>query len=373
MKKERESGIELFRIISMLLIIMGHTVGFGIFHDYSTDSFNFNYHFLNNAIGVLPNVAVAMFILTTGTFISKYRWNFKKIALLHGEISFYGWFILIVSLLFFKDSAVALMYPENIANCITPVTSQANWFASTYVVTMLLFPVIQSSLSYLHEKTGEYRKLMVCSAILFLILGISRPSTYFVTDLLWMIYLIFLGDYLETTRENDNRKASVNILTGIGIAILTGIASALCASLDALHIAPVEVMKYVFLNRYSPFSLLAAVYLIRGARKLRFKSVFINRIAKTSFAVYLIHEHAILKPILWNDILNIGYLADNNLMIVSVLIITFIIFAICSLIDLARIRFIEKPYEKFLKGNSRLNIAGYLDFLKENASTRQNK
>lgn len=88
-KKNRESNIELMRIIMMLLIIAHHyVVNSGITNLYNFSNITVNMIFLQ-VIGLFGKTIINCFILITGYFSIKGKFSFKKVIRLFLEIKFY--------------------------------------------------------------------------------------------------------------------------------------------------------------------------------------------------------------------------------------------------------------------------------------------
>lgn len=70
----------------------------------------------------------------------------------------------------------------------------------------------------------------------------------------------------------------------------------------------------------------------------------INTLATATFGVYLIHENIILRPILWINIFQ-NYQYQNSLLLIPYsIIVVLLVYAICTVIDLIRQKFFEKPF-----------------------------
>ena len=73
--KKRNSNIELLRIISMIMIILGHCNTYGNFDMQNINGF-FNKFIIGNTY--LGNLGVIIFIVTTGYFMIKKEIQLKK-------------------------------------------------------------------------------------------------------------------------------------------------------------------------------------------------------------------------------------------------------------------------------------------------------
>ena len=85
--KKRNSKIELLRIISMIMIILGHCNTYGNFDMQNINGF-FNKFIIGNTY--LGNLGVIIFIVTTGYFMIKKEIQLKKIILFELQVLFYS-------------------------------------------------------------------------------------------------------------------------------------------------------------------------------------------------------------------------------------------------------------------------------------------
>ena len=86
---KRNSNIELLRILSMIMIILGHC---NIYGNY--DITNMNHFFNKFVIGntYLGNLGVIIFVLTTGYFMIQKEIRIKKVILFELQVLFYCFF-----------------------------------------------------------------------------------------------------------------------------------------------------------------------------------------------------------------------------------------------------------------------------------------
>lgn len=74
----------------------------------------------------------------------------------------------------------------------------------------------------------------------------------------------------------------------------------------------------------------------------------INKIAASAFGVLLIHANSdVMRQWLWKDVLDNVGAYHSNYLVIHAFISVIVIYAVCTLIDMIRIKFIEKPFFKF--------------------------
>ena len=114
--------------------------------------------------------------------------------------------------------------------------------------------------------------------------------------------------------------------------------------LDASHISMLTEfsMRLYDLKSFALFAI--SLFIFIGFKNMKINdNAYINILAKATFGVYLIHDSNFIRPWLWN-LVNAGKYSNSWFIIVYSLIIVFLIYTICSIIELIRIKFIEKSY-----------------------------
>lgn len=69
---------------------------------------------------------------------------------------------------------------------------------------------------------------------------------------------------------------------------------------------------------------------------------YINTIAATTFAIYLIHDNSLINDWLWNKIICGSNFYHSDFLVVHMVASCIAIFIVCSMLDLLRINYIEK-------------------------------
>ena len=97
-------------------------------------------------------------------------------------------------------------------------------------------------------------------------------------------------------------------------------------------------------------------------KKFKFTNKIINTISATTFGIYLIHEHKIVREILWGDFLdNLVYKLG---LFEALAIITVSVFVVCSIIEFIRMKTIGKLSRK-LSDNIETKLVKILNNEKE--------
>lgn len=80
-----------------------------------------------------------------------------------------------------------------------------------------------------------------------------------------------------------------------------------------------------------------------------FKNDMINKVAKTTFGIYLIHDSIFAREFIWHGILRIDTFWYNKVLFpIYAIVIIISAFLVCSIIDVFRIKLIEPKMIKFV-------------------------
>lgn len=345
--RQRNSNIELLRIIAMLLIVMHHYSyhGLGLDLAYSMNRYVAGVAELGGRFGVV------VFIMISGYYMCESKITGRKIALLWGEIFFYATSIVaLVSLLKCGGYADALENIEIAFNIdmlrqiLFPIGTGVNGFATDFIVLMALSPLLNL---ILHAITRQ--QLLTCLVIAttaWSIMPVLFAVQYDYGYVLWYAVLYLYAGYIRRYVDLDGnwrRNLVIGILAYAIVAVMTMIA------IYVGHISG-DMFYQEFTRRFmkanSPFMLLSGAELLLGFVKMSpFTNRTINAIGSATFGVYLIHDNDYVRPILWKMILRLpDTIYGTRYLIPHMIVSVIVIFTVCAVIDLIRQNTIERLY-----------------------------
>lgn len=330
----RNSGIELLKIIAILLIIISHVVqtlrsfkpSYIPYSDYlidlsvSTENFQYFILMLLSYFGVLGNTI--FFISSAWFLLHSKRINMKKWFFILVEVWSISIIILIISSFIMNDE----ISRDLVIKSILPTLYGNNWYMTCYLLFYPMHVFLNNIIKKMDKKT-----LFRCSAMLFVIYcGINflkEDWLYFSRMFLWItLYFSISFIQLYVKESNENKKYN-RILLLIG---LTGyIGSVALANILGLHFDFFNGKTLRWVKNSNPFIIAISFALFNMIRTLKIKNKTINYIASLSMLIYLIHENIILRtyvrPAIWQYIyLNYGY----SIILLWVLVLTVAIFVL---------------------------------------------
>lgn len=304
-KTERNLGIEVLRLVSMLMIIYLHCVNQGGIFDALEDSSKTE--MAAQLVYAACYGAVNLFALTTGYVYVKAPYRRSKIVTLWLEAFFYSVVLSAV------DIAVNKCFRwERLLQTFFPVTMKQWWYFSSYFLLFFLMPLLNRLISDFSKRRFRLT-LLLGFTFLCLMEWIGTPfeKDCFATNrgysTLWLAYLYLLGAYLRIY-ETDfaAAKKSVCLAVYLGCTLLTWGWRLMTGVLSSCF-PKVIMLVNVFYSYLSPTVVLGSVALLTFFTKLHISRGrrFLCAIAPCSFGVYLIHLH----PFVW-DLLIKDHFAD---------------------------------------------------------------
>lgn len=329
----RNSNLELYRIIVMLLIVAHHfVVNSGVLDVMYKTPMSANSIFLF-LFGAWGKTGINCFMLITGYFMCKSNITLRKYVKLICEVLFYN---IVISLLFLvfgigsiKDVLEGLLIIRNV---------NSGNFIACFLVFYLFIPFLNILLHNINQKQHQY--LICVLAFLYVFLGTVPKFSVVMNYVSWFSFLYIVAAYVRL-HSVKNRKWGLWTV----FFILTAIASVItCLFLgDKLD----KQIAYKFVsdsNTFLAFAIGFCSFMFFKDLKLK-QSRAINIIGGSTFGVLCIHANSgTMRKCLWGTVLNVKgvySLPFGNLILFSILSVLGV-FIICSIIELIRQKFTEK-------------------------------
>lgn len=339
--KGRNSSIELFRIVTMLVIVAHHyVVNSGIIPRITLENaLRFNSLFCL-IFGCGGKTGINCFVLITGYFMCKSNISVKKFLKLALEIEFYN---IIIYLIFLLTGYSQFSFTELIKTVI-PIYWLGTEFTSSYLVLFLFIPFLNLLINSMTEKL-HVRLICLCVfADTILQTFLIAPAAF--TYVGWFMTLYFIASYIRLYPKKmfESRK-----IWGIAFAasLLVSWASVI-AGAGVFSRFGYMAYYYFVSDSNKILALVTAVCAFMFFKNLRLRySPIINEIASSVFGVLLIHANSdTMRQWLWKDVLKNIDVYDDGILVIHAFLSVIAIYAICTLIDICRIQLLEKPFFK---------------------------
>lgn len=325
--KVRQSNFELLRIIAMLMIIGSHL--------------KFDNAPITKSFG---QIGVMLFLLISAYFLYDSKFKISSFLRIVFETVFYSILIFIVEIIY--DFAKFGSYDFKLINLVRSVLVLfygSYWFMPNYLAIYLIFPFLNLIAKKLNKAQFTYF-LVVFIGIISLASELIRAEytpdfQRVVFCLIWYIMVYFIGCYIK-------KYSDCKSLSSKKVAIVGGV---FCLAIQ-IYSAFIDHGSYLMFALRNDYNLVfLSIFIFLFFKNLNLKnSKFINTVASTTLGVYLIHESSFFAVNVTKGLVKFQYLWDLKYAELVSLAVIIIFFIGCSLIDLARIYLLEKPFFKFL-------------------------
>lgn len=315
--KERDSNIELLRIICIIGILLMHNYVLIPYQELST---------INQSLIYLVNIGnfgVCTFVLISGYYGLKFKgYRFIQLILL---TTIYHFIVYLIN--------NGFTFNLNLLKALLVIPLYKNWFITCYLFLMILAPFIDSLIENLNLQ--KYQCLLI---ILFI--GLSVLPTLFNTPyytilyngekcLTYMIFVYLVGRYLKLYGEKYMSSFSNRTLITT-YTILNMIIIAINFTLGSLF----NQTCLIYAMDCSPLILMASITIFYYFKNISLQSKFINYLASSVLAVYLLD--GIRFPI-DRHIIHLNQYSHSSIYILVLFVEVILTFILAIAIDKIRI------------------------------------
>ena len=324
MTEKRNYGIDLLRIVSMLFIVMLHTLTHGGIADAVKGTKS---SILVNLLLTIVWCGVDIFAIISG-FVGINHKSGHRLAdfvFLWFRVAFYSGVIALI----LKFSGAEDLNLLNSIKWFAPISNGSYWYYTSYVFVFLLAP----ALNYLVIKSDSSKIKLYILIGLFLLYLSHTISGIFSPALL--LYLYFMGSVIGKYKLNERIENKALWVILISLILITWIWK-ICIRNVSLSELWLRYDSPTIIGMAACFVMIFAKLTVRNYRRIIY-------ITPSVFSVYLINDHRLIRN---NFILNkFSFVSNLNTLIILFLVIGFsIIFLICAIaVDLVR-RKVEKVF-----------------------------
>ncbi len=307
--RNRESGIELLRLIAMFMIVLSHTLmslcnaSKYVSNNGYVFPINIPTYDLRTIVLVMlrhcGNLGSTVFFICSAWFlIGKEKVDKKKwIRLL---LDTWVISVLIFGTVYLINHGTVIMESSN---SFAPFLFCNNWFISCYLLFLVVAPFFNMIVSSLPRKT--FFRLVLFMSTIMLFMGFFLQRDFFTSTLVVWFVVYFDIAYIKLYKQEWSTRAA----SGWGL-FLIGFVGLLGSVLFFEWIgktsdAPQLVVLFWNVD-CNPYIIFMAMGLFILFRNIHFQNIGINYLASLSLLVYLIHENIIIRacyrPRIWKEI-----------------------------------------------------------------------
>lgn len=342
---KRKSNIEALRIFTMLLIIMSHFSGHGVWSpDFGGwDASNPTSLLTIQMLGVFGKAGVNLFVMITGWFMVESRFKTRSFL----RVALEAWFYAVACLVAFAVRRGGAVTIDQIACSVVPLV-YTNWFVATYLALYLLVPLLNL---IAHKLTRSYyRGMLIAMGFVLSVIPTatyvlpSLPDTDFLSNgLVWFVFLYLLAGYWRMYGFETSGRISA-VLSGASLACIWGWVI-YCNALGTEYCASAMALS----GQMSLFALVLSAGLFRAFSGwgLGYHPA-VNTLASGAFGVYLMHDNDFVRPWLWRHF-GFAYALPPLGIVVVALGAAIVLYTALALADVVRQRLIEAPVFRLLE------------------------
>ena len=311
-KVERNSTIEILRILTMMAIIAHHFVVNSTVIELMTNDPSPRFAFLL-VWGMWGKTGINIFVLISGWFLCTGNLTIKRYMKLLLEVLFYS----IVIYLIFCFTGYLNLGPKTFLRILmSPITGIGDSFVASFLFFYAFVPFYNKLISHLNERQHRY---LVLGLICFMTLSETLLNTHLFNlhvhvmyEPLWYVALYFIAAYLHLYPNKYTSSLKYTSLSSV-FSILLSVMSVLLIyyferTTDVGHI-------YFFVNDSNKLLALwvaVSVFLL-FVNLPSFQNKLINTISAGTFAVLLIHANSdTMRYWLWQKIIDVPNLYANG-------------------------------------------------------------
>ena len=334
--KVRNSNLELYRIICMLMIVAHHfVVNSGLTGSdgpLKIDPINENSIFLR-VFGMWGKTGINCFLMITGYFMCTSKITLRKFIKLMGQIYLYK--LLLYSILLIAGYETLSL--SRVIKVIMPVWGFSDGFTSCFIGFWLTIPFLNILVQNMTKRQHELLLLLMLG--MYTILGSIPLFDVRFNYVTWFGIIYLIASYIRMyPHPLFNQKKLWGLMTLI-IVILSMLSVYLMLS--------IHLYVYHFVadsNKIFAVAVAVSSFLWFKNMNIRYSKI-INAFGAGTFGVLLIHANSdAMRTWLWKDFIDvIGHYAlpFGQLVLFSIGVVL-AIFIVCNLIDQLRITTLEK-------------------------------
>ncbi len=338
-KKERNSSVELLRLIAMLMIVAHHYVTMNPLIRHLDMEPISGRLFVFEGIYALGKIGLVIFFLISAWYLCEernptIRKGLKRSWILEREVLFYSLGFMLLFVVFRPD----LISKKTIVYSFIPTTSGLVWwYVTAYVLFLCLSPYITVGLRAIGKKAHG----ALCMFMLVVWGAVSGMLPFDMFQLIGQSFIDFLYLYVLMTFYrwylDDWSRKTAWALVGAGVVLIMGSIVVLQFLGSALHIDALRIHSHYLSSKcvMVPVIMIGFGLLLLAERRF-FVNKVINYLAGTTFGIYLIHSYPPVRELLWHQwfVAERDYRMPHAVLRAAVSIL--IVFVGCMVVDCMR-------------------------------------
>lgn len=334
MKQNRNKGLDLLRIVSMMMVIGLHFFSHSGLRDaISQGSPNW---YLSNLLFSFCNVCVNCFVLLSGYFQCEASFKLKRVVSTWVQAACYSVGIYLLYCLLKGNFSLSVLLDSTLV-----VTMQRYWFVTSYIIMYALSPFLNCAIAQMNKKTH-----FLCCCVLLGLFCVLANIVY-INDFayleggyspIWFCTLYITAAYIRKYVAVNPKHRFPALAGYLLCASMIAIERFAATAITPLIFGSVK-LDSLFCSNNSIMTAAASISLLMFFRTVEIRKTaavkVIGFFAPLAFGVYLIHEHSSIRLPLWQW-LNPAAMHDSVWMAPYFVVCVVGIFVGCCLVEWLR-------------------------------------
>ena len=290
--EERNYGIDLLRILSMLMIVLLHVNNFvGLLNYYNKNSLGYIFVYGSEAFAIC---AVNVYAMISGYVLLSSKFKLRRILQLYSEVLFFNFLSYILIIITkaewngFKDFIKDIIF-------ILPLNSDTFWYFKAYFLLFFIYPLLNIAIKNMSRRHFWLFFAVIAVFICFLSNYVYDWGFGAGYSFVWLTSLYFIGAYFRRfglLKLSVLKSCLIYCILSLLIIFILIVNNILPLQINtASHTVDLKYNAYAYT---SIFVVLQAVFLFNAFAKIQIRTVLWQKvllfISPLTFGIYIVHS-----------------------------------------------------------------------------------
>lgn len=327
---KRNSGIDLLRLVLMLMVVVLHVLGQGgILAAVEHNPIKYGVAWL---LETSAYCAVNCYAMITGYVYVGKKCKLSSVGMIWLQTWVYSLGIAACAWVLKPD----LFSWKVLSYFAFPVTNKAYWYVSAYIGLFILIPLLNAGIEQMTE--AQMKKMLMIAFVTTSVFPTLMKADPYITNegysTIWLCLMYLIGASIKKYGWGQKVSGKRDIIIYVGCVVISWGWKLIKEALTGNMGQNIHLILYT-----SPTIVMAAVALLLAFIQLEIpekKENLIKRFAPAAFGVYLIHVHEYVFGHYFRE--SFAFLAEKNVivLVVGVLGLATLVFLGCLMVDYMR-------------------------------------
>ena len=234
-----------------------------------------------------------------------------------------------------------------IIKSLIPFSTMSLWFATIYIELLLISPFLNKAFS-LPERKLKYLVMLLFLMIVFMSTIHSFADTFLCALTYFAFIYLFMGYYKKYLIDKVKIKGMHLLVVGVALYVIMVFSKFVCIqNSNGIFVLGEQLISQYLSDYKSLPNFIISLLIFTSFAKFNIDSNnAINRIAKSAFGVYVIHQVPAFHDVMWFKIFKCRSWLNSSHYIIYYFCIVLVIYFVCMVIDEVRRNTLESIWVK---------------------------